>query len=283
MSMTVGYAAGAQRGANQIAAQDRLAQLTMARLASAQRITSAADDAAGLVISERMRSQVSSLSQVSDGLEADVALAQVADGALAQTGDLLQRQRDLAVQAGNAAVLDPSARAALDRQFQELGKAIDQIAGGTRFGGTSLLDGSVRNRPVQTGSEAGQTATLTIASTLGEDGEQGYDRAGLGLADASLASADDAAATLERLDAALTEVGRQRGDIGAFQANTLETGLRSLAVERENLTAAQSQIADTDYAQDSANLVRSSILVQAGLASQVQRGLSAENVLRLLG
>lgn len=283
MSVTIGSQVGAQRGAQQIAKQDRQLQLTLARLASAQRITTAADDPAGQIVAAQMGSQLASLAQVSNGLETDVGLAQVADGALSQTSDLLQRQRAIAVQAGNDAVLDPAARAALDRQFQELGKAIDSVAAGARFGSTPLLDGSVRQFTAQTGTQAGQTDALTIASTLGAKGDQGFDRAGLGLNGAGVGSADDATATLDRLDAALAEVNRQRGDIGAFQANTLESGLRSMADAGTNLTAAQSVITDTDYAQESANQMRDALLAQTGLALQVQRGLSAENVLRLLG
>lgn len=282
MSMSIGNQAGALQGVNQLARRDREMQLALVRLATGMRINRAADNPAGLTISEQMRAQIAGLSRVSDGLEEGVALTQVADGALEQTNALLQKQRDLALQAGNDAVLDPSARAVLDKQFQALGKAIDAIAGNTRYGGNKLLDGSYKDRSIQTGTGSGQSIDLTIASTIGGS-STGYDRQGLGLSGASLSSTEGAADALTRLDTALTEVGRQRGELGAVQANALETGLRSLAVASQNLIGAESTIRDTDFAQESANLASQNILMQAGIATQAQRGLTAQNVLRLLG
>lgn len=282
MSLSIGNQAGAMQGVNQLAKRDREMQLVLARLATGMRINRAADNPAGLTISEQMRAQIAGLSRVSDGLEEGVALTQVADGALEQTNALLQKQRDLALQAGNDAVLDPSARAVLDQQFQALGKAIDAIAANTRYGGNKLLDGSYKDRSIQTGTDSGQSIDLTIASTIGGS-STGYDRQGLGLSGASLSSTEGAADALTRLDTALTEVGRQRGDLGAVQANALETGLRSLAVASQNLIGAESTIRDTDFARESANLASQNILMQAGIATQAQRGLTAQNVLRLLG
>jgi flagellin len=282
MSMSIGNQAGALQGVNQLARRDREMQLALVRLATGMRINRAADNPAGLTISEQMRAQIAGLSRVSDGLEEGVALTQVADGALEQTNALLQKQRDLALQAGNDAVLDPSARAVLDKQFQALGKAIDAIAGNTRYGGNKLLDGSYKDRAIQTGTGSGQSLDLTIASTVG-GGSTGFDRQGLGMSGASLSSTEGAADALTRLDTALTEVGRQRGDLGAVQANALESGLRSLAVASQNLIGAESTIRDADFGQESANLASQSILMQAGIATQAQRGLTAQNVLRLLG
>jgi flagellin len=270
---------GLTAGLGALAQRERSQQLAMIRLASAQRITKAADDPAGLVIAQQFAAQRTGLDQATENAEHGISMAQIADGGLEQTQDLLNRQRELAIQAGNTATLDPNQLEALNNEFRSLGTALDLVAKTTAYGRQPLLDGSFQDKSFQIGGSPGDTATLSIASTVTGQA-RGFDQAGLGLSGLDLGNADEAVA---RIDAASQAVGRQRGELGAFQANTLETTRRSLGVAGENLASAQSVIADTDYAQQSAELVRNQILLQAGLAMRAQGNLNASRAMQLLG
>lgn len=281
MALYINTNVSALDSVGRLAKSQQQLQLTMARLSTGLRINSGADDPAGLTISERMRAQVSGLNQAVRGLEDATSMTQVADASLGEISTLIQRQRELALQAGNDAVLDPSQRSALDSQMKQLGESIDRLASGTSFAGSKLLDGTYRNRPIQTGITADQKVDLTIASTAtGESA--GFDQAGLGLSGLSLASTDGAAAALDRIDTALAEVSRQRGELGAFQQNTVEAGMRSLMTASQNLTSSESLIRDTDFAKETAIFTRNQILTQSGVAMLSQANQVPQAVLSLL-
>lgn len=258
--------------------RDRALQLTLARLASGQRITKAADDPAGLVISEQMRALSDGMDQASANTEEGISMAQTADGGLEQSQSILNQQRAIALQAANSALMDPNQLAALNAQFNNLSQSLDRVAGSTTFAGKPLLDGSYRNQSLQIGPSSGDTVQVDIASRVTGQ-PAGFDSRGLGLAGIDLSNPDDA---LARIDAASSAVGQQRGDIGALQANVLQTNADSLAVAHENLVSAQSGIADTDYAQQASELVRNQILFKAGIAMQAQGNQLAGRVLQLL-
>lgn len=273
MSLSIGSSSSADAlsGISGIARSQEALARTIERLSSARRINRAADDPAGLAISQRLLAEISGIDQAASNLEQTVNVVQTADGALDATQELVRRQRDLALQAGNDAVLDPAQREALDAEYQALGQAIDRIAKDTSYGATRLLDGSYQGRTIQAGSSAGQTIPIDIASrATGE--AKGFDRAGLGLAGTSLKTAEGAAKALEAVDVAIGEVSRQRGDLGALQANTIESARRSHEISYLNLVSAESTIADTDIAAEAGNFLNERIRAQAGVSLAASAG-----------
>jgi len=264
-----------------IGAQRALAAVTdrigvhMRRLATGLRITSAADDAAGLAISERLRAQIRSVDQARRNAADGISMVQTGEGALNEVGDILQRLRELAVQSSNGAVSSTDRRT-LDEEFQQLVREIDRIGRGTEFNGIKLLDGSASTVTFQIGfgTQPGidtLPATLlpVLATTLGLDV--------LGVTNVASAQSSMAA-----IDGAIDAVSRTRGTFGALQ-NRLESTIRYLGVQAENLTAAESRIRDVDVARETAELVRAQILQQASIAVLAQANSQPRLVLQLLG
>ena len=262
--------------------RDQQLALNLARLNSGSRITKAADNPAGLIISEQLRAQLDGLNQATDNISQGISSLRTAEGGLEGIQDLLQQQRGLALQARSTATVDPSQRKALETQFQALGKAIDSLAKDTQYAGTKLLDGSYQGRSIQTGTEAGQQVEVTIASNA-TGTPAGFDRAGLGTSGQTLATDDGIASALKSIDKALDEVGQQRGYLGALEANQLDTMRNSLGEATTNLAGARSTIADVDYAEEIAGLVRNQILMQSAIAARSQQNVTAGSVMRLLG
>ncbi len=240
-----------------------------ARLSSGLRITTAADDAAGLGISERMRAKIRSLGAAGRNAQDGVSLAQTAEGALAEVSNNLVRMRELAIQAANG-TLSTEDRAALDEEFQELIEEIDRISGETDFNGTSLLD-NTNSVNIQIGPDSGDTITISFvdmqAATLGLTGD--------------VSSEANAASALADLDAAIQSVATARSDFGAKQ-NRLESASRTISNARENLSAAESRIRDVDVASETADLTRNSILQQAAVSVLAQANQQPQIALSLL-
>jgi flagellin len=264
-----------------LTAQRSLAQVTerlagnYRRLATGLRIASAADDAAGLAISERLRSQVRSLDQARRNAADGVSMVQTGEGALNEVGNILLRLRELAVQSANGAMSDPD-RATLDEEFRQLVDEVDRIGRGTEFNGIRLLDGSASTVVFQIGigtsdgiDRLGVALTPVLASGLGLDV--------LGVTNAGAATTAMAA-----IDSAIDSVSRVRGRFGAMQ-NRLESTMRNLAVQAENLSAAESRIRDVDIARETAELAKNSILQQAAIAILAQANQQPQLALRLLG
>ena len=245
-----------------------------ARLASGLRIASAADDAAGLGISERMRADIRSYSVASRNAQDGVSLVQTAEGALSEVSDILGRMRELSMQSANG-TLNSDDRSTLDAEFQQLVSEIDRIANGTEFNGVKLLDGNTTSMAIQVG--IGGT-TNDVINVSGADATA----ATLNLDSGDITSATNATSMLATLDTAINSVNSSRGTLGA-QQNRLESTLRSLANVRENTSAAESRIRDVDVAFETADLTRNSILQQAATSVLAQANAQPQLALSLLG
>ncbi|PIE73678.1 MAG: flagellin FliC [Deltaproteobacteria bacterium] len=254
------------------AAQSGVSQ-SLERLSSGSRINSAADDAAGLAISDRMNAQIRGLSQASQNASDGISLTQTADGALGETSDVLQRMRELAVQASNA-IYNDSDRAALNQEFTQLQEQLDSISGQTTFNGQYILDGSLSSGlDLQVGANSEQTVSVNVASATAS---------ALGVDSLNIGTAADAQSSLSAIDDALSSVAEIRGDLGATQS-TLESSIANLNNEIENISASNSRIADADYAKEISRQIQANVLEQAGVAMQVQQNkLEGNTLLSLL-
>ncbi|MCC6812178.1 MAG: flagellin FliC [Deltaproteobacteria bacterium] len=253
--------------------QSMLSQ-SIGRLSSGQRINSAADDAAGLAISERMKANMRSLQQASRNAQDGISASQIADGAMDQAGGLLTRMRELAMQSANG-TLGTSDRTALNSEFQASLNEIVRIGAVTKFNGTSLLDGTFSaSLQVGTGTSANDTITMGISTA--------FTAAGLGVTGAAVDSAANATTALTSIDAAIDTVSAARGSLGAVQ-NRLNVTVSNLSTAYENTSAANSRIRDVDFAEETAAMTRSQILSQAGVSILSQANQLPSAALSLLG
>jgi flagellin len=244
---------------------------SLEKLSSGFRINRAADDAAGLAISEGLRSQVGGLKVAARNAQDGVSVVQTAEGALTETHAILQRMRDLAVQAANDGGQDANAKAAADTEYQALSLELSEIATKTEFAGVSMLDGTY-SKVFQVGGSAGDTLTVEIgdmqaATILTDVGD--------------LTTADNATTALTNIDTAISTVSTQRANLGAVQ-NRLEHKINNLNVTQENLSASESRIRDTDMALEMVQFTRSQILSQAGTAMLAQANQAPQGVMQLL-
>jgi flagellin len=244
---------------------------SLEKLSSGLRINRAADDAAGLAISEGLRSQIGGLKVAVRNSQDGVSVVQTAEGALTETHSILQRMRDLAVQASNDGALSDTDKTKADKEFQALASELDDIANKTTFNGTKLLDGTYTAKEFQVGANSGETLAVTIgdmtAATLGATGD--------------ITTAANAQTALTALDTAIGTVSTERASLGAVQ-NRLEHKINNLNATVENLTASESRIRDTDMALEMVSFTRSQILSQAGTAMLAQANQSSQGVLQLL-
>jgi flagellin len=252
---------------------------SLERLSSGLRINRAADDAAGLAISEGLKSQVGGLTVASRNAQDGISVIQTAEGSLNEVQTILQRVRDLAVQAGNGSN-NADSRDAIATEVTALGKELTRISESTNFNGTKLLDNAASTTALTFQIGAGGVAaadqisvTLTDVAAIGT--------AVSGLAAAGFADSTAALATINTIDGHITDVSTSRASLGADQ-NRFESVIRNLAVSKENLTAAGSRIRDTDMAEEMVKYTRSSILSQAGTAMLAQANQSNQGVLQLL-
>jgi len=266
-----------------LSAQRHLANATarvmrsMERLSSGLRINRAADDPAGLAISEKLRSQIRGLDVATRNAADGISVLQVADGALDTVGSLLLRLNELAVQAMNGTVNDDQ-RGNLDAEFQSLLEEIDRIADSTSFNGMNLLDGSGGAANVQVGIGTGSDSYISLGfgSAFGVDA--------LGLTGLTLAGDPGSWATqpVEALKAAQSLVSHGRAEFGAKQ-NRLESSIRLIQNQIENLSAADSRIRDLDYAAEMSEFTSAQILQQAAIAVLAQANRQPALILQLLG
>ena len=248
---------------------------SLEKLSSGFRINRAGDDAAGLVISETLRSQVSGIKTAVRNAQDGVSVVQTAEGALTEVHSMLQRMRDLAVQASNTGAnggLGGASVAAAQAEFTELRDAIQQVASTTEFNGTSLMSGASANLTFQVGANGGETLTLATADMTITSG----------LTINALDLTADASGAIAGIDSAIAEVSTYRGTLGATQ-NRLEHTINNLQVSAENLSASESRIRDVDMAQEMTNFTRNQILSQAGTAMLSQANAVPQGVLSLLG
>jgi flagellin len=223
------------------------------RLSSGLRINSAQDDAAGLAIAAQMAAQLGSDNQALRNVNDGISLTQTAAGALGQVTDTLQSIRTLAVQAANG-TNTPSDREAIQAQINQLGQGIDQIASQTEFNGQPLFNGSF-SAQIQNGPQAGDQQTLTLGNLSTQS---------LGVNGLDVTSATGAANAIGAIDNAITSIGKQQASVGAAQSG-LSSAAVALAGTYENLAAAKSRIADTDYAQATAEQSQAEVQRQAAL------------------
>jgi flagellin len=258
---------------------------SMERLASGLRINHASDDAAGMAISQRMTMQIRSLAQAGRNAMDGISLVQVSEGAYNEVGNILIRLRELAVESANG-VLSATDRSSLQTEADRLVVEITGIANSTQFNNVVLLSNSVGNTIVfQVGiGTVGYTVAATdqISVTLFSLKASVFTSSNLDLTTLALTSASNAQASLSTLDTALTNLNSSRASLGAAQ-NDLESRSRNITISVENLSAARSRIIDVDVANETSQLVRSQILVQAGTSVLAQANQLPSLALTLLG
>ena len=242
---------------------ERVLSTAMGRLSSGLRINQASDDSAGLAISEKLRAQVRGLAQAQRNANDGISLLQTAEAALNEVSDMLSRMRELAVQSANG-TLGSRERASVHDEFNELRLEITRIADATEFGGRKLLNGGMSaGITFQVGVQNTSSDRITVSLVSATASSIGVS-AGM-----TLTSVAGAQAAMGLLDTAIQNVTTRRGTIGAKQ-NRLYVTINNLAAMHQNLSAANSRIRDADVAQESANLTRGQILMQAGIAVLAQ-------------
>ena len=255
----------------------------MEKLSSGERINRAGDDASGLAVSEKMRSQIRGLNQASKNIQNGVSFIQTTEGYLAETTDILQRVRELAVQSANGIYSDED-RMQIQVEVSQLVAEIDRVASQAQFNGMNMLTGrfgqsSENIMQFQIGANVDQNARVFIgtmtAQALGLKGLQGGDE------QISISTPDDANMTIAAVDAALTNVTKQRADLGAYQ-NRFEMAAKGVNIAAENTQAAESRIRDTDMAAEMVEFSKNQILTQSGTAMLAQANSQSQNVLALL-
>jgi flagellin len=257
---------------------------SLEKLSSGYRINRAADDAAGLAISEGLRSQIGGLKVAVRNAQDGISVVQTAEGALNESQAILQRMRDLAVQAANGGSQDATAQAAADTEFQQLNKELDRIAGTTTFNGNGLLNGTYNGAfQIDSGTGTGSViqVDMTSSGVLSGLTITGLDSTGLATGSADLTSTANAVSAIGTLDTALKDVSTVRAKLGAYQ-NRFEHTINNLNVAVENLSASESRIRDVDMASEMVNFTKSQILTQAGTAMLAQANQAPQSVLKLL-
>ncbi|MBF0172802.1 MAG: flagellin FliC [Magnetococcales bacterium] len=255
---------------------------TFARLASGLRVNSAKDDAAGMAISQRMTSQIRGLTQSVRNANDGISLAQVAEGALEETTNALQRIRELAVQAANG-TNTATDRSDLNKEVQQLVQEIQRITNDVEFNDKGVLNGSMVGVAFQVGKDEGQTIRVSIASLHVDDLKLGSVTNGtVGKFSIGVSTVARASKALSQVDSALDMVSRVRADLGAIQ-NRFEAVIANLSNVVENMSAARSRIIDADIAAETATLTRNAILQQAGTAVLAQANQQPQLALQLLG
>ncbi len=250
------------------------------KLSSGYKINRAADDAAGLTISEKMRSNIRGLTQASANAQDGVSCVQTAEGALTEVHSMLQRMNELAVKAANGTNTTAD-RTAIQSEVSALGKEISRVAQSTQFNTLNLLNGSFSTgKSIQVGA-ANKTEQRIVISIAKMDATTLGVAAGTGDKKVSVATQTGAQKAISKITAAIARVSKQRSDLGAIQ-NRLEHTIANLDNVVENTTAAESQIRDTDMAKTMVEYTKNNILSQAGTAMLAQANQSTQNVLSLL-
>ena len=255
----------------------------MEKLSSGERINRAGDDASGLAVSEKMRSQIRGLNQASKNIQNGVSFIQTTEGYLQETTDILQRVRELAVQSANGIYSDED-RMQIQVEVSQLVAEVDRIASQAEFNGMNMLTGRFAQEgdsvmQFQIGANVDQNTRVFIgtmtATSLGLKGAQGGDE------QISISSPDEANLTLATIDEALKNVTKQRADLGAYQ-NRFEMAAKGINIAAENTQASESRIRDTDMASEMVEFTKNQILTQAGTAMLAQANSQSQSVLGLL-
>jgi len=247
---------------------------SLEKLSSGYRINRAADDAAGLAISEKMRAQINGLRMGQRNAQDGISLIQTAEGALNEVHSILQRMRELAQQAGSSTLEDTDLEA-IRTEMTQLVSEINRIAQSTKFNGTKLLDGNFTGKTILVGPD-------TVADNF-QISIEAMDAASLGVqVPVGTIDSTAVASLIASLDEAINKVSTNRANLGAYQ-NRLEHTINNLMTAAENLSAAESRIRDVDMALEMANFTRHQILQQAGTAMLAHANVQTQSVLKLLG
>lgn len=250
---------------------------SLARLSSGYRINQASDDAAGLAISENLRGQIRGMRQASRNAEDGISLVQMAEGGLNEISNMLTRLRELSVQAASDTIGDTE-RKFLDVEYQQLKSEIQRISEATEFNGRELLNGTGGVIDVQVGTNNDAFVDrISFNSSAANATLQA-----MGLTAESLASKAQAQNSLGVVDTAMVQVNAMRANFGALQ-NRLNSTISNLSIAHENMSAANSRVRDTDIAEETAELTRNSILLQAGTSVLGQANQAQQMALKLLG
>jgi flagellin len=277
MGMRVTTNISALNAQRNLMGSQRVMAKSMAQLASGSRINISADDAAGLAISENLKSQIRSSAQAQRNANDGISMVQTAEGGLSEISNIITRLRELGIQAASDTVGETE-RGFLDKEVQQLKNEVQRIASVTTWGTTKLLDGSSPDFDFQVGifnndfEDRITFASSENVATLDSLGMDGID----------YTTKEGAQSGLEILDLAQTSVNGTRSNLGALQ-NRLTSTVDNLGVSQENLSAANSRIRDTDVAQASSEMVRNNILLQAGTSTLAQANQSNQLALKLIG
>lgn len=252
-------------------------ETSFSKLSSGERITKAADDAAGLGISEKLKAGIRSGRQASRNANDGISLVQVAEGGLNEASSILNRMKELAMQSSNDTLGDAE-RGHSDLEYQQLKNELERISKTTHYNGTNLLDGSTPKLDFQVGLNG-----------FPEENVISYDAPGmnagvetLGVSEVTVRSKDSARASLSKIDEAINKISGQRATIGSIQ-NRLVTSANNMDVYTENMANANSRIRDVDVAEETAKMAKNNILSNAGTAVLVQTNSFGQNALKLIG
>jgi flagellin len=271
MSLVVNYNDSAFNAHRNLQSTDRMLKTSVQRLSSGLRVNNAADDPAGLVISEQMRGQIEGLTRAVRNANDGVNVIKTAEAALNEVHSLLSQMRGLAVHANNTGVNSTEAVAADQAQLDKAVEALNRISTTTKFNGKALLDGTYSSQVFQIGANANETVAVSITN---------QDASTLGVGSLNLSTGATAAITA--IDSAITTVSNSRSALGSLQKNTFETTINSLAIAKESIMGAQSTIRDADVAEEMVSFTRNNIMLQAGTAMLAQANQAPQAVLQLL-
>jgi flagellin len=276
MALRINTNLAALNSHRQLSSNDAMLNKSLEKLSSGLRINTAADDAAGLAISQKMLGQVQGLDQAQRNAQDAISMMQTAEGGLNETQNILQRMRELAVQGAND-TLTTADRDSIKSELEQLSSEIDRIARGTEFNTIKLLSGgtiSSSGLTFQVGANAGQVVNLTLstadATTLT-----------VGAGALSVDTAANASTTISNIDKALAAISTSRGKVGAY-INRLQHTIANLGVQSENISAAKSRIMDLDMAKEVVHMSKAQILSQSATSMLAQANQSSQGVLSLL-
>ena len=254
----------------------RMMQTSSAQLASGYRINKAADDAAGLAISENMRGQIRSSGQAKRNANDAISLVQTAEGGLGEVTNIIVRLRELGIQSASDTIGDQE-RQLIQTEVSQLKQEVNRIARATRWNSTNLLDGSSPQFDFQVGIYAGEHDRITFDAS-----KNVATLDALGLTDIDYTSKEGSKSAITQLEGAQQQVNTMRANLGALQ-NRMTSTVDTLAITEENLAAANSRIRDTDVAASTSEMARNSVLLQAGTATLAQANQSTQLALKLIG
>jgi flagellin len=253
---------------------------SMEKLSSGYRINKAGDDAAGLALSEKLRSQIRGSQKAGDNVQDGINVLNIADGALQSVTDYLQRMRELAVQAGND-TYNTAQRSSMKAEFDQLASGINQIASATQFNGVKLLNGGLSSMKLQIGANSSSGVDTLDIGAAGAFDSVTMSSLSLTGSSISIDSNTHALGAISALDTAISTINSQRGTIGAL-SNRLTTTATNLATNVENTSASEARIRDVDVASESAKMSQYQILQQAASAMLSQANQTPQLALQLL-